>query len=267
MSHFLLLTHAHRARRWQDRVAGTTAWPSNIEHLTPFADGLIGAALRAAPGPQSLGVKVTATDHRTPRGTDHRRARPLLLTRRNAWRMPWGSRARDTARMGARADAGDLLVFPQRVRLLDVPLVRVDAVIAAASASATDPGAAVALQTAAGPTARADVLPAHERYLFVCVHGARDDRCGACHGTVLPALRARAVSSPTLRVWGTSHVGGHAFAGNVLYADWATASKSPPTRSQADAAGGERAGRFGHLGTMGEAIGTGSSTRRRPTSS
>ena len=67
---------------------------------------------------------------------------------------------------------------------------------------------------------RADVeseaLPG--RHVFVCVHAARDERCGRCGPPLLAALTA-AVESAGLEgvtVRATSHVGGHKYAGNVL---------------------------------------------------
>lgn len=55
------------------------------------------------------------------------------------------------------------------------------------------------------------------RHVFVCVHRARDERCG-CWGppvleTLREACRAEGLDVP---VRATSHVGGHKYAGNVL---------------------------------------------------
>ena len=135
---------------------------------------------------------------------------------------------------------GDLLLFPARLRLADVPAERLPAVMdalyadglvdrasadraSAGRASADRAALARALQTAAGPSATvADLAPAL-RYLFVCAHARRDDRCGACLGGLLPALRAAAAAPgarpPGLSVWATSHIGGHAHAGNAMYVD------------------------------------------------
>jgi len=118
---------------------------------------------------------------------------------------------------------GDLLLFPARLRLTDVPAERLPAVMDAlyAEGLADRSALARALQTATGPSATvADLVPAL-RYLFVCAHARRDDRCGACLGGLLPALRA-ATAAPGARprglsVWATSHIGGHAHAGNVMY--------------------------------------------------
>jgi (2Fe-2S) ferredoxin len=70
----------------------------------------------------------------------------------------------------------------------------------------------------------------HERlkgqHIFVCVHGARDPRCGACGPPLIEhftaAVRERGLAE-TVTVQGSSHVGGHRFAGNVLIypgGDW-----------------------------------------------
>lgn len=56
------------------------------------------------------------------------------------------------------------------------------------------------------------------RWVLVCVHGKRDERCGRCGPPVLLALR-RACEEEGLtdvRVEGSSHVGGHKYAGNVI---------------------------------------------------
>ena len=118
--------------------------------------------------------------------------------------------------MGTRSDASDLLLFPQRIRLVDVPEDRVSAILEVLYNDATA-ASAIALAAAAGSGARVEALPASDRYLFVCIHGARDDRCGQCRHTLLPALRTSAASASTpIRVWGTSHIGGHVHAGNVM---------------------------------------------------
>ena len=60
--------------------------------------------------------------------------------------------------------------------------------------------------------------PLPGRWVFVCVHGERDPRCGECGPPVLEALTG-AVETAGLgdvRVRATSHVGGHKYAGNVI---------------------------------------------------
>jgi (2Fe-2S) ferredoxin len=70
----------------------------------------------------------------------------------------------------------------------------------------------------------------HERlsgqYISVCVHANRDLHCGVCGPPLIErftaALRERGLAS-TVTVQGSSHVGGHRFAGNVLIypgGDW-----------------------------------------------
>lgn len=57
-----------------------------------------------------------------------------------------------------------------------------------------------------------------ERWVLVCVHGKRDDRCGRCGPPLLSALRraCERAGLAELRVIGSSHVGGHKYAGNVI---------------------------------------------------
>jgi (2Fe-2S) ferredoxin len=60
--------------------------------------------------------------------------------------------------------------------------------------------------------------PLPGRHVFVCVHAARDERCGRCGPPLLEALKA-AVEREGLgdvSVRATSHVGGHKYAGNVI---------------------------------------------------
>ena len=68
--------------------------------------------------------------------------------------------------------------------------------------------------------------PLGGRHLFVCVHAARDPRCGACGPPLVEgfqaALRGLGLAGQVV-VRGTSHVGGHEYAGNVLIypgGDW-----------------------------------------------
>ncbi|PRP79858.1 hypothetical protein PROFUN_12470 [Planoprotostelium fungivorum] len=57
-----------------------------------------------------------------------------------------------------------------------------------------------------------------EKYIFVCTHGNRDARCGHCGPALVYNLQEeinkRGIEDVYVR--GCSHVGGHAYAGNVL---------------------------------------------------
>lgn len=60
--------------------------------------------------------------------------------------------------------------------------------------------------------------PLEGTHVFVCVHAARDERCGRCGPPLLEALE-RAIRTEGLVdvvVRATSHVGGHKYAANVL---------------------------------------------------
>ena len=68
--------------------------------------------------------------------------------------------------------------------------------------------------------------PLTGRHLFVCVHGARDARCGVCGPPLvegfISALEASGYADQ-VAVRQSSHVGGHKYAGNVLIypgGDW-----------------------------------------------
>jgi hypothetical protein len=78
--------------------------------------------------------------------------------------------------------------------------------------------------TAAAPRC----APLSGAHVFVCAHARRDKRCGVCGPALVDALRAEAASSasasasappPPVAVYPCSHVGGHAYAGNVLVFD------------------------------------------------
>jgi hypothetical protein len=68
--------------------------------------------------------------------------------------------------------------------------------------------------------------PLTQQYVVVCTHGQRDVRCGECGPPLVEALE-KAIAAQQLTgemvVCGSSHVGGHMFAGNVLVyptGDW-----------------------------------------------
>ena len=99
----------------------------------------------------------------------------------------------------------DLLVFPEavRYRALDYAgwsTVLEDHLLGGVAAAGVD----------------REALPG--RHVFVCVHAARDERCGRC-GPPLRAAVEAAVAAAGLEdvvVRATSHVGGHKYAGNLL---------------------------------------------------
>jgi hypothetical protein len=58
-----------------------------------------------------------------------------------------------------------------------------------------------------------------ESYVFVCSHGLRDDRCGLCGPPLVDRFKAELENrmlTEQIRVRKVSHLGGHAYAGNVL---------------------------------------------------
>ena len=61
--------------------------------------------------------------------------------------------------------------------------------------------------------------PLTGQHIFVCVHGARDNRCGECGPPLveefISGLEARGYADQVV-VRQSSHVGGHKYAGNVL---------------------------------------------------
>lgn len=69
-------------------------------------------------------------------------------------------------------------------------------------------------------------LPKNSVHIYVCCHAARDERCGVIGGLLLSTLREYISSPPQdiaddlqhldLQVFGSSHVGGHKYAGNMI---------------------------------------------------
>jgi len=104
----------------------------------------------------------------------------------------------------ARGTGVDLLVFPDAVRYVGVRETSWPSVLE--DLTSEQPSGAFRRE------------PVHGRWLFVCVHAARDERCGRCGPPVLEALRRSCdeeeLADVTVRA--TSHVGGHKYAGNVL---------------------------------------------------
>lgn len=99
----------------------------------------------------------------------------------------------------------DLLVFPEAVRYREVDAGRWRAVLERHLLGGA-------------PASGVDRAPLPGRHVFVCLHGARDERCGRC-GPPLRAALADAVAEAGLAdvtVRATSHVGGHKYAGNLL---------------------------------------------------
>jgi len=99
----------------------------------------------------------------------------------------------------------DLLVFPEAVRYLGVDATRWRAVLESHLLGGE-------------PAPGVERAPLPGRHVFVCMHAARDERCGRC-GPPLRAALSDAVAEAGLAdvaVRATSHVGGHKYAGNLL---------------------------------------------------
>jgi hypothetical protein len=133
-----------------------------------------------------------------------------LVEQASAIAAPIKLTACDESSMGS---AFDILVFPDQVRYLGVQEHQLSTLVA---------GHLAGNQVAAS----IDHQPLTQQYVFVCTHGRRDIRCGEC-GLPLQAALAAAIRDHGLdnevAVRGSSHVGGHKFAGNVLIypgGDW-----------------------------------------------
>ena len=171
-------------------VTAYADWPSHLEEGQDLAAQLVRAvdALAADPG---LPIKVSA-------------AAPHVAARSAARE----ARAPHAAAADADGLRADVLVFPDLLRHRGVSADQ-------ATALATRYGSS-------GVQSLAGALPAAERlagrHLIVCVHGARDERCGTAGPALLTALAdeitERGITDVSL--YGGSHVGGHKFAGCLL---------------------------------------------------
>lgn len=107
----------------------------------------------------------------------------------------------------------DILVFPEAIRYLNVTEADFSTLVEDHL-----------IGNRLSPHLRREPLPG--RHVFVCVHQARDPRCGECGPAVAQQFRqtlaARGLADSVF-VHQTSHVGQHALAGNVLIypgGDW-----------------------------------------------
>lgn len=97
----------------------------------------------------------------------------------------------------------DVLVFPIMRHVRDVQPEEAPGIVAALRAGEHVP--------------RSTPLPG--KFIFVCCHGARDDRCGACGPQLVQMFNAIVEDRGLVgkvHVYSCSHVGGHAMAGNVI---------------------------------------------------
>lgn len=119
-----------------------------------------------------------------------------------------------TACDAAATGAGyDILVFPDNLRYRGVTMADLPGLIAE--------------QVLAGRPATS--IP-HEAldgvHIFICTHGARDQRCGVCGPPLYERFAAEIAARGLERhvhLYRSSHVGGHRYAGNVLIypaGDW-----------------------------------------------
>lgn len=104
------------------------------------------------------------------------------------------------------ADTGvDLLVFPDNVRYLGLQLADIPVLVQDHLIGNRVPE-------------RLPHEPLTGQHIFVCVHAARDVRCGYC-GPILARLFEAEINrlglNAVVHLHRTSHVGGHQYAGNV----------------------------------------------------
>jgi (2Fe-2S) ferredoxin len=111
-------------------------------------------------------------------------------------------------------DGYDLLVFPDAIRYLNVTPADFPALIED-HLIGNQPSPRLAYRPLTG-----------DHHIFVCIHGRRDARCGECGPPLAERFEAEIAArglTNEMTVYRTSHVGGHAYAGNVLVypgGDW-----------------------------------------------
>ncbi|KAJ3375736.1 hypothetical protein GGF31_002940 [Allomyces arbusculus] len=124
---------------------------------------------------------------------------------------------------GDEVEAVDILVFPDHVMITDVTIENAESVLTHWFQHNTLPRAP------AGASFAPQVLPVeHKHHVLVCAHKKRDSRCGES-GPILIREFHRVIDRdfPDLHdqvaVYGTSHIGGHKFAGTLIMypsGDW-----------------------------------------------
>lgn len=169
---------------------GQSDWPARIEVGGGFSQAIT-EAMAPYLDEMALKVKVTACDE------------PSL-------RQPEIASGRYNQ---VQSNAYDLLLFPDGIRYLgvrpfDLPSLVKDHLVGGLVSDQ------IPHQTLTG------------KHVFVCVHGRRDERCGLCGPPLAARFQAELANRELLdqiTVRRTSHVGGHAFAANVLIypgGDW-----------------------------------------------
>merc|ERR1712031_92351 len=68
----------------------------------------------------------------------------------------------------------------------------------------------------ADPQLGVETLQSNHKYIFVCTHNARDERCGKCGPVVEKAIKEICKGMNDVTVAGTSHIGGHVWAANMI---------------------------------------------------
>eukprot|EP01133_Synstelium_polycarpum_P009157 gene9157-10745_t len=151
----------------------------------------------------------------------------------------------------ANPETFDLLVFPENIKLVGMTGNTLESVLSyfASNKSITDDF-----------PSNVNMESISDKYIFVCAHAQKDARCGYCGPILVDQLREEIESrglSKEVKVFGTSHVGGHKFAGNVLvfpqghWYGYATPSDVPEILDSA--LSGEVIQRL-HRGSMGQRI-------------
>jgi hypothetical protein len=174
---------------------------------------------------EKLPCSVWARDHEVPLAATAGTHDGFLLAE---WPHPW---PRDAAEVEALAPAIDTLrAAGVRLQLVQSLSPGADRALRLVLYRRSDPssfsGYVRSEATTSAPSIGIDALrllqqPATEwtsdgvTDVLVCTHGKRDTCCGSA-GTTLAMAAERSIGSPAVRVWRTSHLGGHRFAPTAL---------------------------------------------------
>ncbi|EGC34571.1 hypothetical protein DICPUDRAFT_55714 [Dictyostelium purpureum] len=107
-------------------------------------------------------------------------------------------------------DTLDIIIFPEMVKLVNITPEQMEQVLKYFLDHDTidsDFPSSVQLESIKG------------KYIFVCTHKQKDERCGYCGPILVDQLKEEIKNKGLendIQVFGTSHVGGHKYAGNLL---------------------------------------------------
>ncbi|KAM9960092.1 hypothetical protein ACTFIW_009217 [Dictyostelium discoideum] len=108
-------------------------------------------------------------------------------------------------------DSLDVIIFPEMIKLVGLTPNTMEKVLAYFQDNDTIDLSTFPMEI--------QVEQLSGKYIFICTHKQKDQRCGYCGPILVDQLRDQIKErslEKEIQVFGTSHVGGHKYAGNVL---------------------------------------------------